>query len=275
MLRNDAGVVGVRQPRGTSRPTRSPRPGPTSTCSASPPPARPAASPPAPRPTTRSTTATCTSSCSTPSSRRRSAEHADADLARGRPADAVTNAPTGSIALWHRPPYSKGLLHDSDVEAERDQHAAVRRADPGELRRRRRALRPQPQLRAQLLLDGHYGLSSTFSSANQVDPGDGDPAGDGAYRKATLGPDPHSGAVYVVDGSGSEVRTTTLNHPAMVTGCSSSGSVVDRHRRQHADRALPQQLGGRSHDTFRIVKGSTCPADTRARLRHRAEGQGS
>jgi calcineurin-like phosphoesterase family protein/purple acid phosphatase-like protein len=163
------------------------------------------------------------------------------------------------IAMWHRPPYSKGLLHDSDSEA-------------NEIDMRQYANPILESYGVDLVLSGHshsyersyfidnhYGPSSTFSDANKVDPGDGDPAGDGAYRKSDLGPTPHSGAVFVVDGSGSEVRNTTLNHPAMIVGLLELGSlVVDVDGDTLTARMLNSSAQVR--DTFRIVKGTTCPA---------------
>lgn len=171
---------------------------------------------------------------------------------------AVLDDPTWIIALWHRPPYSRGQFHDSDVET-------------AEINMRQYVL---PILDAygvdvvlnghshnyerSYLLDGHYGLAATFTSAHQVDPGDGDPAGDGAYRKDDTVPSPNSGTVYVVNGSGSDVRATTLNHPAMIRGLLELGSlVVDVD-----DNVLTAQFltsTGAIHDTFRIVKGLACP----------------
>jgi hypothetical protein len=172
---------------------------------------------------------------------------------------AVINAPDWIVVLWHRPPYSKGLLHDSDVE-------------PNEIRMRQFAVPIMETYGVDVvfcghshsyersyLIDGHYGLSSTFSSANQVDPGDGDPSGDGAYRKPVQAPDPHAGSVFVVNGSGSEVRNTTLNHPAMVTGLLELGSVVvDIDRTTLTARFLNSAV--QVKDTFQIVKGTDCPA---------------
>src|SRR5437773_8967691 len=80
------------------------------------------------------------------------------------------------------------------------------------------------------LLDGHYGLSSTFDPATMIkDHGDGrvGSGGSGAYAKATLGPAHHEGAVYLVSGSGSQVNPTgTMDHPAMYRGWFQLGSVA-------------------------------------------------
>jgi hypothetical protein len=106
-------------------------------------------------------------------------------------------------------------------------------------------------------LDNHYGLAATFTTANQVEPGDGDPAGDGAYRKEAEGPSAHSGAVYVVNGSGSEVRVTTLNHPAMLVGLLELGSlVIDIDDNTFTARML--NSAAQVKDIFRIVKGTAC-----------------
>jgi hypothetical protein len=159
------------------------------------------------------------------------------------------------VAMWHRPPYTRGLLHNSDTEN-------------AEIRMRQYAVPILEDYNVDVvlgghshsyersyLLDGHYGLSTTFSAVHQVDAGDGDPAGDGAYRKPQ--PIPHTGAVYVVNGSGSDVRNTTLNHPAMVTGLLELGSlVIDVDGPTLTARFLNSDV--QVHDAFQIVKGSTC-----------------
>jgi len=172
---------------------------------------------------------------------------------------AVLQNPTWIVAAWHRPPYSKGLLHDSDVET-------------SEIRMRQFVLPildnygvdavfsgHSHDYERSYFIDGHYGLSSTFDDSFKVESGDGDPAGDGAYRKVDVGPGPHTGTVYVVNGSGSEVRMTTLNHPAMIRGLLELGSVV----LDIDDTTLTAQFltsTGAVHDAFRIVKGLTCSA---------------
>lgn len=172
---------------------------------------------------------------------------------------AVLQDPDWIIALWHRPPYSRGLFHDSDVEV-------------NEIRMRQFALPILEDYGVDVVfcghshnyersyfLDGHYGMAATFSSTHQVEPGSGDPDAGGAYRKAATGPSAHSGTVYVVNGSGSEVRTSTLNHPAMVTNLLELGSVVlDIDGQTLTARFLTDT--GAVHDTFSIVKGTTCAA---------------
>ena len=173
-------------------------------------------------------------------------------------ADLQSTSADWVIAFWHHPPYSKGLLHDSDLEA-------------NEIRMRTRVLPILEDYGVDLVLcghshsyersfflDGHYGLSPSFVPSFMVDSGDGNPSGDGAYRKDTIGPAPHEGAVYVVAGSSSEVRNTTLNHPAMRVGLLELGSLV----LDIDDQTLTGTFlngAAQTRDVFRIVKGSACP----------------
>ena len=164
------------------------------------------------------------------------------------------------IAAWHRPPYTRGLLHNSDTET-------------NEVNMRQTLLPVLEGLGVDVVLgghshsyersyfiNGHYGLANTFTDDFKLDLGDGDPAGDGAYRKANAdGTDPNSGAVYVVNGSGSEFRTTTLNHPAHLRGLLETGSlVIDVDDNVLSGKFLTG--AGAIHDAFTIVKGTDCPA---------------
>jgi hypothetical protein len=120
-------------------------------------------------------------------------------------------------------------------------------------------------------IDGHYGLSSTFSSTHQRDAGDGDPFGDGAHLKASLGPVPNSGAVYVMSGSGSEVRTATLNHPAMRVGLLELGSmVIDIQSTPAAGSALIVKLSRGYHTRPHRWRARGGAAPTATGLRPRA-----
>src|SRR5688572_25498648 len=83
------------------------------------------------------------------------------------------------IAFWHHPPYTKGS-HNSDTESDL-------------IQMRQNALPILENYGVDLVLsghshsyersyfiDGHYGLSGTFSSMHQIDSGDGRVSGDGA-----------------------------------------------------------------------------------------------
>jgi hypothetical protein len=166
------------------------------------------------------------------------------------------------VAYWHHPPYSKGLFHDSDLEGR-------------EINMRRNVLPLLEDHGVDLvlcghshsyersrLLDGHYGFSSELLPAMVLDSGDGRPGGDGAYRKATTGPAPHEGAVYVVAGSSSEVRAATLNHPVMEIGLLELGSLVLDVDGDTLTGTFVNSLV-QTTDTFTIVKRPACPAAPR------------
>src|SRR5206468_1250949 len=128
------------------------------------------------------------------------------------------------IAYWHHPPYSKGS-HDSDSESELQQMRQY--ANPileshgvdlvlsGHSHSYERSY----------LLNGHYGSSSTLTSAMILDKGDGRVDGTGAYEKpAPL--TPNKGAVYTVAGSSGQTSGGSLDHPAMYLSLNVLGSLV-------------------------------------------------
>ncbi|HKG81120.1 MAG TPA: metallophosphoesterase family protein, partial [Pyrinomonadaceae bacterium] len=114
-------------------------------------------------------------------------------------ADLASSTRQWTIAFWHHPPYSKGS-HDSDTESFLVQmrqnflpileEAGVDLVLAGHSHSYERSY----------LIDGHYGLSSTFTNAMKKDGGSGRPDVTGAYSKPTLGPGTHEGAVYAVAG---------------------------------------------------------------------------
>lgn len=166
------------------------------------------------------------------------------------------------IAFWHQPPYSKGFLHDSDVEANEVQirewalpileDYGVDMVLTGHSHNYERSY----------LIDGHYGLSTTFGPEHVVDGGTGDPLVDHAYEKVNRGPVPHSGAVYVVAGSASEKRPNTsvpdYPHPVMAAAMSELGSlIVDVDGNTAVATFLDET--GTVLDTFTVEKGTSCP----------------
>ncbi|MFQ5515441.1 MAG: purple acid phosphatase family protein [Myxococcota bacterium] len=163
------------------------------------------------------------------------------------------------IAAWHRPPYSKGLLHDSDVELnEIDMREVIVPVleDHGVdvvLGGHSHTYERTP------LIDGHYGDSTALSVANILDGGDGDPAGQGPYIKRSLGSAPHEGTVYIVAGSPADLRffVPAEGHPAMVRSLLSLGSeVIEIDGDTLVGRFLDDT--GAVLDEFRIEKGG-CP----------------
>ncbi|HWP66818.1 MAG TPA: metallophosphoesterase family protein [Candidatus Limnocylindria bacterium] len=176
------------------------------------------------------------------------------------------------IAFWHHPPYSRGLLHNSDVEQReidlRENVVPVLEDYGVDLV----LCGHSHSYERSYLLDGHYDFASTFNDDMTVDSGDGAPGGDGAYRKERLGLDPHQGAVYVVAGSSSEVRPSTLNHPAHRVGHLLLGSLVlDVVGSTLTARFLTNT--GAIADTFTIEKGPSCPPAPRSGCAASAAGK--
>jgi hypothetical protein len=114
-----------------------------------------------------------------------------------------------------------------------------------------------------MLIDQHYGLSTTLTPEMVLDDGDGSPASDGAYQKGKLGPAPNDGAVYAVAGSSGTTSGGPLNHPVMVVSLNLLGSMVlDVDGSRLAARFLDST--GVVRDTFEIEKpapGSDACAD--------------
>lgn len=128
------------------------------------------------------------------------------------------------IAFWHHPPYTKGS-HNSDTESNL---IDMRQNFLPELEGHGVDLvltGHSHSFERSFLLDGHYGLSSTFSSAHLKNAGDGRTDGAGAYAKSA-GSIPHEGAVYSVVGSSGQISGGTLNHPAMYISLNEAGSMV-------------------------------------------------
>jgi hypothetical protein len=128
------------------------------------------------------------------------------------------------IAYFHHSPYAKGGS-DSDVEY----HGSEMRADFLPLLEAHGVdlvlSAHDHSYQRSFLVDGHYGLSSTFSALMALDGGDGREGGDGAYQKP-IGGMAHAGAVYVVNGTGSDATTGPFDHPTTVLGLDRLGSVV-------------------------------------------------
>ena len=152
------------------------------------------------------------------------------------------------IAFWHHPPYTKGN-HNSDLEP-----------DLVEIRRNFLPLLESHGVDLVLaghshcyersfLLNGHYGLSSTFNATMQVDAGDGRTNGAGAYIKSA-----GSGTVYTVAGHGGQATGGALDHPAMFRSLNELGSLIID---VNSNRLDLQMLGVSAvGDTFTLIKQS-------------------
>lgn len=161
------------------------------------------------------------------------------------------------VVYMHFPPYSRGR-RDSDT----DFH----------MRRVRNIYNPvfedkgvdlvlaghSHSYQRSMMIDGHYDVAATFTPANVIDGGDGDPLGDGPYVKAQLGPVPHSGTVYVVNGVGTNALegVGTFDHPAMLIGLTIEGSNIIDVDGDTLDYYFVSRDGD-ILDRFRMVKGQT------------------
>lgn len=167
--------------------------------------------------------------------------------------DLAANNRDWLIAYWHHPPYSKGS-HDSDVDIElmemRQNVLPILEAWGVDL-----VLSGHSHsYERSYLIDGHYGLSSTFTDSMKKNAGDGRVGGNGAYQKATLGAAPHEGAVYAVAGSGGFIGGGELNHPAMFVSLNQLGSlVIDINGNRLEARFLREN--GVIDDSFMMLKG--------------------
>lgn len=136
--------------------------------------------------------------------------------------DATSSDKDWKVAFWHHPPYTKGS-HDSDIEIELVQM-------------RERALPILEDAGVDLvlgghshsyersyLINGHYGVSKSFTSKMKKNAGSGRESESGPYQKCH--PASHEGTVYIVAGT-SGLADTVSPHPAMHTSLSIPGSLV-------------------------------------------------
>jgi hypothetical protein len=158
------------------------------------------------------------------------------------------------VAFWHHPPYSKGS-HDSDTETQliemRQNALPILEAAGVDLV----LAGHSHSYERSFLIDGHYGVSSTFTAAMKKDGGSGRPDGTGAYRKPTDGNGANEGAVYAVAGSSGQVSGGTLNHPAMFVSLANLGSMVLDFSGNQLDVKFLRETGAVA-DYFTIVKGA-------------------
>ncbi len=157
------------------------------------------------------------------------------------------------IAFWHHPPYTKGS-HNSDTEVEliemRQNFLPILEGAGVDL-----VLTGHSHIyERSYLLDGHYGLSTTLTPAMKVNPGDGRPAGTGAYLKPLNGGG-HKGAVYTLAGSAGQVSGTQPDfpHPANFISLTNLGSLVLDINGNRLDATFVRENGS-APDTFSIQK---------------------
>lgn len=164
-----------------------------------------------------------------------------------------TQAQHWIIAFWHHPPYTRGG-HNSDtdpisIEMHGNivpilENGGVDLVFTGHSHSYERSV----------LLDGHYGSSSTLTMGMKLDAGSGRIDGTGAYHKATYGIAPHQGTVYAVAGSSGKISGGPLNYPAMFTSLNVLGSVAVDINGSRLDARFVDSSGA-TRDYFSIIKG--------------------
>ena len=170
------------------------------------------------------------------------------------------------IVFFHHPPYSKGS-HDSDTETELVQMRAnvlpILEAGGVDLV----LAGHSHSYERSVLLNGHYGLSTSLTAAMKLESGSGresDPGG--AYDKST-NLAANQGAVYVVAGNGGHVTNwvggstaeySPAPHPAMYYSALHVGSLVLDVNGNRLDARLIRP-GGSVDDAFTILKTATLP----------------
>ena len=154
------------------------------------------------------------------------------------------------IAFWHHPPYTKGS-HDSEKEQdliEMRQHIMpILESEGVDV-----VLTGHSHIyERSMLMDGAYGRD-TVAENNILDDGDGDPSGDGAYRKSE-GIHPHEGTVQVVAGHGGAAlgRNGTLS--VFKRTIAEHGSVIFDVRGDTLTATMLNHVG-QERDLFQIVK---------------------
>lgn len=157
------------------------------------------------------------------------------------------------IAFWHHPPYTKGS-HDSDKEAD--------------LTEMRKLIMPiieaggvdlvltghSHNYERSMLMDGAY-ATPTVSENVILDDGDGDPEGDGAYRKSK-GIHAHEGTVQVVTGNAGATLGNNGMMPVMRRIALEHGSVLIDVKGDTLTGRMINRDGAES-DIFSIVKKGT------------------
>jgi len=138
--------------------------------------------------------------------------------------DLASTTKTWILVIFHHPPYSKGS-HDSDTEGQMVQM----RTNFGPILENGGAdvvlVGHSHAYERSMLIDSHYGVSSTLTNAMKKNAGSGRPSGTGAYIKPLTGPRDHFGTVYTVTGSAGSADGGTLNHAAMYVSYNTGGTL--------------------------------------------------
>ena len=174
-------------------------------------------------------------------------------MARWLKADLEKTNSSWIVAYFHHPPYTKGT-HDSDRELQ--------------LVEMRRHIMPILEgggvdvvftghshiYERSMLMDGAYATPTTAEGVI-LDDGDGDPAGDGPYKKS-VGLHPHNGTVQVVAGNGGTGVGRMGTMPVMRRIVVENGSVLVDITGDTLTGTMIN-LNGSTRDTFAIRKAGT------------------
>ena len=157
------------------------------------------------------------------------------------------------IAFWHQPPYTKGS-HDSDKEKDltemREHIMPIIESGGVDL-----VLTGHSHIyERSMLMDGAY-ATPTVAENVILDDGDGDPNGDGAYRKSQ-GINPHNGTVQVVAGNAGQSLGRSGTCPVMRKIIVEHGSVVVDVNGDTLTATMINEHG-KIRDVFSMVKRGT------------------
>jgi acid phosphatase type 7 len=154
------------------------------------------------------------------------------------------------IGFWHHPPYTKGS-HDSDKEKDLTEmrEMIMPLIDSGGVDL---VLTGHSHVyERSMLIDGAY-ATPTVAENVVLDDGDGDPQGDGAYRKSE-GIQPHQGTVQIVAGNGGATLGRKGTIPFMRKTLIEHGSVlIDIYGDTLTAKMV--NLNGSTRDVFSMVK---------------------
>ncbi len=163
--------------------------------------------------------------------------------------DLAATAQDHIISYWHHPPYTKGS-HDSDAEAQLIE-MRLRFVPPLEYHGADLNLTGHSHsYERSFLINGHYGLSSTYSeAAHAMDAGSGSPESGGYTKDAGA----NQGAVYSVVGSSSKNQGDLTRHVIMQYRENYEGSVVIDIDGARLDAYFINR-DGEVNDTYRLTK---------------------
>ena len=126
------------------------------------------------------------------------------------------------FAFWHHPPYTKGS-HDSDAEGQlfemREKFVPVLEYHGTDVN----LTGHSHSYERSALIDGHYGVSSTYNAATHAKDASAGRPGNGGYTKDAGA---NQGTIYSVVGSSSKTTGTLTSHPIMVSWRYIEGSAV-------------------------------------------------